>query len=190
MPPSPTYFRPDPGQVYQPAEDSFLILRAAREEIKPEDRVLEIGIGSGYVSSRLPPCRMVIGTDINPHAVRIAGETGLRVIRTDLSAGLRGIFDLILFNPPYLPTMAVDRIDDWLEYALDGGETGREVISRFLVAVGDSLAPGGRILLLISSLTGKEETLQMIHQTGWTAVPALEELVEGGEMLFVYRLTR
>lgn len=133
---------------------------------------------------------MVIGTDINPHALLISSEAGVRVIRTDLVAGLRRAFDLILFNPPYLPTIPGDRIDDWLEYALDGGETGREVISRFLDSAGSVIAPGGRILLLISSLTGKEETLQLIHLAGWDALPVAEEQVEGGETLFVYRLTR
>ena len=42
-----------------------------------------------------------------------------------------GLFDLIVFNPPYLPTQPEERIDDWLEYALDGGVDGRAVITRF-----------------------------------------------------------
>jgi release factor glutamine methyltransferase len=133
---------------------------------------------------------MVIGTDISPHAVLAGREAGVPVIRTDLAAGLRRVFDLVIFNPPYLPTAPADRMDDWLEYALDGGTTGREVISRFLETAGRVLAPGGRILLLISSLTGREETLQMIHQGGWTCCLVAEEQVEGGETLIIYRLTR
>ena len=95
-----------------------------------------------------------MATDINPHAVLCAHKAGIDVVRTDLFTGIRGPFDLVLFNPPYLPTQPEERMDDWLEYALDGGESGRAVIERFARNVGDVLAPGGRILLLISSLTG------------------------------------
>jgi len=52
-----------------------------------------------------------------PAALRRSGPT--------LFSGLSGPFDLIIFNPPYLPTLPRERIDDWLEYALDGGPTGR-----------------------------------------------------------------
>jgi len=101
----------------------------------------------------------IVATDINPHAVFCAREQGVDVIRCDLFSGLRGSFDLILFNPPYLPTQPEERIDDWLEYALDGGATGRDVIERFAAGVGGVLAPGGRILLLVSALTGIAEGL-------------------------------
>ncbi len=190
MQPSQTFSAPDPGQVYQPAEDSFLLLRAASREISPSDRVLEVGTGSGYVLSGLPPCCLAVGTDINPHAARISYEGGLRVVRTDLAAGLRQVFDLVLFNPPYLPTRPEERIEDWLEAALDGGPDGRVVIRQFLETIGGVITQKGRILLLISSLTGKEETRGMIEASGWTCLLIDEERVEGGESLMVLRLTR
>jgi release factor glutamine methyltransferase len=112
------------------------------------------------------------------------------VIRTDLTSGLRGPFDLILFNPPYLPTSAEEQIDDWLEYALDGGITGREVIERFLSEVPLLLSPEGRVLLLISSLNGFEETKKLIQSTGWDCMVTDREVVEGGEILLVCRLVR
>lgn len=191
MPPSRIGLSPDPLQVYQPDEDSFLLLRAAMGEITPGDRVLEVGTGSGYVSSHLPSCRIVIGTDVNPHAVLISRRAGVQMIRTDIAVGLRsGSFDLILFNPPYLPTIPEERLDDWLEYALDGGETGRDVIARFLQEIPSVLRPGGRILLLISSYTGLEETRDLIRSSGWDDSVIDRELVEGGEILYVLRLTR
>ncbi|MBP9009300.1 MAG: methyltransferase, partial [Methanospirillum sp.] len=73
----------------------------AQAEVKPDDIVLEVGTGSGYVASSIQDCRMVVATDINPHAVLSAHERGIQVVRTDLIAGLRRIFSLILFNPPY-----------------------------------------------------------------------------------------
>lgn len=190
MRPSQTCSAPDPGQVYQPAEDSVLLLRAASREIRSTDRVLEVGTGSGFVLSGLSSCCCTVGTDINPHAARISGDRGLQMVRTDLAAGLRQVFDLVLFNPPYLPTQPDERLGDWLEYALDGGPDGRVVIGRFLREIDDAIVPGGRILLLISSLTGKDETQAMIQEAGWVCSLVDEERIEGGELLYVLRLTR
>ncbi|MDD1729049.1 MAG: methylase [Methanospirillum sp.] len=185
------HFQIDQGQVYQPAEDTFLLLEAASQEIQVHDRVLEVGVGSGYISSHLRSlCRFLVATDRNPHAAGMAYSSGVPVVLTDLSAGLVGPFDLILFNPPYLPTDPAERIDDWLELALDGGCTGRDVIARFLQEIPEVLAPKGRVLLLISSLTGMRETAQMIQVTGWNYCEVARDVVDGGEILQILRLER
>ncbi len=179
----------DPAQVYQPEADTFLLLRAALSEVRPTDQVLEIGTGSGTIAAGLPEPARIITTDINPHAAACAREKGLEVIRTDLFAGICGSFDLILFNPPYLPTLPEERIDDWLEYALDGGITGREAIRRFAEGAGRLLAPGGRILLLISSLTGLAEVSAIFETHGYRVSAVAEEPIED-EILYVLRITR
>ena len=101
-----------------------------------------------------------------------------------------GRFDLILFNAPYLPTLPEERIDDWLEYALDGGVSGRDVIERFLPEAVLHLTDGGRILLLISSLTGLSETISLCESCGCSAEICAEEEVEDSEMLYVLKITR
>ena len=171
-------------QVYAPAEDTFLIRDAALAEVRPDDRVLEVGCGSGAVSAALlGRAGSVAATDINPHAVRAARALGVETVRTDLMAGVRGPFDLVLFNPPYLPTAPEERLDDWLEYALDGGPTGRETIERFAADVGRVLAPFGRILLLVSSLTGPEEVRKLFAGLGYIVLLAAKERVEGEDLL-------
>lgn len=124
-----------------------------------------------------------------PHAVRAARALGVETVRTDLMAGVRGPFDLVLFNPPYLPTAPEERLDDWLEYALDGGPTGRETIERFAADVGRVLAPFGRILLLVSSLTGPEEVRKLFAGLGYIVLLAAKERVEGEDLL-VLRISR
>lgn len=178
----------DPAQVYVPEADTFLLLRAAKSEVRPSDRVLEIGTGSGHIARELSFVGEVVATDINPHAVSSARERGVDVVRTDLAAGIRGTFDLVLFNPPYLPTRPEERIDDWLEYALDGGITGREVIERFAKEVGQNLAPEGRILILISSLTDLPETSAIFEKSGYHVSVVAEESLED-EKLYVLRIT-
>lgn len=145
------------NEIYRPAEDTYLLLGAALKEARPEDRAIEIGCGSVLISKELATrVRSVLATDINPHAVRGAKDVGIDTVRADLFRGIKGRFDLIIFNPPYLPTQEEERTGGWIDRALDGGESGRETINRFLEQLGSNLNPGGRALLLVSSLTGLE----------------------------------
>ncbi|WAC04495.1 MAG: class I SAM-dependent methyltransferase [Methanoregula sp.] len=180
----------NPAQVYTPSDDTHLLLSAAQREVRPIDRVLEVGTGSGIIAATLAKtAASVIATDINPHALVYAHGTGIEVVRTDLFSGLKGTFDLVVFNPPYLPTRPDERIDDWLEYALDGGESGRDVIGRFLENTGQVLAPGGRILLLVSSLTGLDAIIGLALAHGYSATVIREQAVED-EKLYVLYLIR
>jgi len=105
-------------KVYQPAEDSELLLQTALEEIRSTDVVLEVGTGSGFVASRIAGmCRLVVATDISPHAVKEAKSKGVEVVRTDLFSGLKRVFTLILFNPPYLELEDEEKRGDWMDLA-------------------------------------------------------------------------
>lgn len=174
--------------MYTPREDSFLLLEEAKKDVRTDDTAVEVGTGSGYVAAGLSGMAGIVATDINPHAVLMARRRGVPVIRADLTGGLRKVFSLVLFNPPYLPTHPSERLDDWLEYALDGGEDGCEVVQRFLKEVPDILIPGGRVLILISSLQGFSYCESLFSETGyrWSVTAGLK--LEDGEELKVYRL--
>ena len=182
----------DTDQIYFPSEDTFLLIKAALAEVQPTDRVLEIGTGSGAVAkSVMDVAPNTLAVEINPHAVAYAREVnGVKVIRGDLFEPVTGEFDLILFNAPYLPTSPEERGNDWLEYALDGGTTGREVVERFLTKAPAYLSTCGRILLLISSLTGMDETLKLCRSLGLIVLIVAEEKQEDGEILYVLRISR
>lgn len=156
--------------VYDPAEDSYLLADAAVEHAKDGMRVLEIGAGTGFVSAVIQANRKVelIATEINPCAAACARSNGIEIIRTDMFAGIRKgpQFDLILFNPPYLPTSEDEKVPGWLNYAFDGGIDGRTSIRYFLEEVSGYLAPGGTILLLVSSLTGIKEVSERMQAYG------------------------
>ncbi len=177
--------RPADPQVYPVGEDTLLLCGAVGREAHSGDRVLEIGTGSGYIPATLPPEIQVLATDVSPHAVREAARHGVCVVRADLFSGIRGPFDLVVFNPPYLPTAPCERMDDWLEYALDGGTNGREVIDRFIGEVGGILAAGGRVLLLVSSLTGIPEVLARFRENGFAPGIVCRNSVEGEELVVI-----
>ena len=156
--------------VYEPAEDTFLLLEAALSEVKENDSVLELGTGSGIIAktlSKKSKISRIVTTDINPYAVRCARSKGLKVIRTNFFDGLESKFDLILFNPPYLPIDHPEIGDRWLEISWDGGKDGRRAITEFLKGVGDYLSGKGRFLLVVSSLSGIEETINFARNKGF-----------------------
>ena len=95
-------------------------------------------------------------------------------------------FDLILFNPPYLPTSGEEKVPGWLNYAFDGGISGRETLDRFLDEVRDYLKPGGKILVLISSITGLEAVKEKMEGLGFK-VDVVERKKVSFEELMVVR---
>ncbi len=175
-------------EVYRPAEDTYLLLSAAMKEAHPDDRAIEVGCGSALISRELAAeVKSVLAIDINPYAVRAAREASIDAARADLFRGIKGRFDLVVFNPPYLPTQEDERTGGWIDCALDGGESGRETINRFLEQLGQHLTTGGRALLLVSSLTGLEEVREKAEEEGLTA----REIASEGcffERLYVLRI--
>ena len=184
----------DADHVYEPAEDSFLLADAALKEAAPGMRILEVGTGAGFVSAvllaNLKDIRLV-ATEINPHAACCAKANGVEVIRTDLFRGVRPRspetrFDLILFNPPYLPTSGEEKVPGWLNYAFDGGTSGRETLDRFLDEARDYLKPGGKILVLISSITGLDAVKKKMKGLGFE-IDVIERKKVSFEELMVVR---
>lgn len=173
-----------------PAEDTFLLRDAALSEVLPDDSVLEVGTGSGEIAATVSRvAKRTLACEINPHAAFYAHEVnGVEVVRCDLFSAVSGKFDLILFNAPYLPTMPEERMNDWLEYALDGGISGCDTVFRFLREAPAHLKKGGRILLLISSLTGEEMVIRFAEECGFSAVAAAREREDDGEELIVLKI--
>jgi release factor glutamine methyltransferase len=164
--------------VYQPAEDSHLLAETALDWVTDDHRVLEVGTGSGVVAASIAAetAAEVVASDLNPHACQRARERGLQVVRGDLVAPFAdGAFDVVAFNPPYLPTDPDVAGDDWMEVALSGGEDGRAVVEPFVATVGRVLAPGGVALLLVSTLTGLEAVESLASDAGLTISSVAEE---------------
>ena len=156
--------------VYEPSEDSFLLADAALSEIKDSEKLLEVGCGSGIVPAviKANTGAKIAGIDINPDAAKCTKENGIDAIRGDLLSCIKGKFDIIIFNPPYLPTSEEERTGDWLNTALNGGYDGKRVIYRFLDEAGRCLAGKGKLMLLVSSLSGIEEVRSKMEAFGYT----------------------
>ncbi len=150
--------------VYEAAEDSELLGTFVKKYATGS--VLDMGTGSGYlaaVSGTKKTVKSIVGVDVNPSAVEMCKKTlkdkKYHFVVSDLFANVKGVFDTIVFNPPYLP-------DDPKEHdmALHGGKHGYETIVRFLNTAGDYLTSKGKILLLYSSLSKEDKVLQCLER--------------------------
>jgi len=138
--------------IYEPAEDSFLIEGEVKKRAEGL-KVLDVGCGSGILmeAAKNGGAASVSGVDINPECVEFCRGKGLDVEESDLFSEVDGVFDLIVFNPPYLPRD--EREGEESGEVTSGGKKGDEIILRFFDEVGSHLNDDGEILLLVSSLT-------------------------------------
>ncbi len=158
--------------VYQPHDDTFMLARAVKAHVGPGRRFLEVGCGAGIVA--MTAARQgadVVATDINPDAValcrRNAERNGLRVaaVEADLLHAaadaldgpdpLHHPFDVVAFNPPYLPTSEDEKVQGMLNHAFDGGPDGNRVVLEFaqqIAALPEGQRPG-EILVIHSDLS-------------------------------------
>lgn len=162
-----------PG-VYKPCDDSYLLADNLR--VREGDKVLDMGTGCGLqglvASSK---ARRGISSDISKRALKCAAHnarrnrvTNIQLIESDLFRNIRGKFDLIAFNPPYLLTDPLEQGDEHAR-AWDGGKDGLRVISEFIGGVKDHLTPKGRVQMIVSSMGGIEATMQLFEEAGLKA---------------------
>jgi methylase of polypeptide subunit release factors len=133
-------------------------------------RILDVGAGSGagglHAASLVPHATSVVLSDINRRALRFcrinAALNGLvaEVIESDLYDAVRGSFDLIISNPPYL-------VDPFSRlYRHGGGEFGEGLSLAFVAQGIDRLAPGGRLLLYTgTTIVGGVDQFQEMMNT-------------------------
>ena len=149
--------RPDTETVVELALE---IVRAS--PLRPK-RIADIGTGTGAILLALLhelPNAFGIGTDISLDALttarRNAADLGLfpraTFIACNYAAALSGPFELIVSNPPYIPTRAIATLavevrehDPWA--ALDGGADGLDAYRALIPQAAALLAPGGALVV-------------------------------------------
>jgi len=171
--------------VYEPAEDTFLL--AENLCVNKNDFVLDMGTGCGMLGIlTAKKARAVIAVDINPYAVcctkmntKLHGvERKMNILRGDLFQPIKEgeKFDVILFNAPYLPSEKEEQ-KTWIEKAWAGGFDGRELIDRFLLKASKHLKVDSRILLVQSTLSDVDKTMQALEKAGLQAEVVAKEKV-------------
>jgi release factor glutamine methyltransferase len=150
--------------IYSPSNDTNLMLKSLKLIVpklinkNPDLKILEMGCGSGFLLEEILKLKVkkenLFAVDINLEAVEFCLKKGFQVIQSNLFSKIKNKkYDLIYFNPPYLP---LDKLEDKeSRLATTGGKSGEEIINRFLKQANNYLNKNGRILLLTSSLAPK-----------------------------------
>ncbi len=187
----------DEFDVYEPAEDSYLLEKFVR--VHARGRVLEIGTGSGILAveaAKSIKVKSVLAVDINSKAVEAVLEwkekehlKKLKVLESDLFGSVDDKFETIIFNPPYLPQdyVAGKKIVD---PALYGGDKGWEVSLKFLDEMGEYLTNDGKVLFLFSSHTNKEKIDQALEKNLYDFEELAAEKCGMYEKLYVYLISQ
>ena len=167
-------FKVDPG-VYEPAEDTFLL--ADNLDVRPGEHVLELGTGCGILAILAAKTgAKVTATDTNPAALECAQANaiahgvidGIDFRLGDLFEPVAGkCFNLVIFNPPYLPVRPEEALDGVLDRAWEAGLDGRAIIDPFLEELPNHLMKGGRALFVQSSLSDIAKTINVLQTRGF-----------------------
>ncbi|GAA5953661.1 hypothetical protein JCM8115_004117 [Rhodotorula mucilaginosa] len=174
---TPHLSQPEYESVYEPAEDTFILLDALEQDahlLKGSTLCLEVGSGSGCVTAFLAAIcgthrALYLTTDLNSIACRstlVTAQTNsqprIETINTDLTSSLSDRLstqvDVLVFNPPYVETdeeeastAQRDPRVKGIEKTWAGGARGMTVTNRLLSQVKDLLSPRGLFYLVAVS---------------------------------------
>ena len=184
-----------PPGVFVPTPVSPLLGKAVLAEVQYNDRVLDLGTGSG-VNAILAASktRDVVAVDINPASISCAKrnakrnriESHIRFLVSDLFDKVNGRFDLIIFDPPFRwfkPRSIEERATADEDYA---------TLTTFFTRLTGVLRPGGRVLLSFGTSGDIAYLRHLMTQAGLRKrIVASKEITKDGWKVkyFIYKLT-
>jgi release factor glutamine methyltransferase len=181
------------AMVPRPETETLVDCALALLPEAPSPVVVDVGTGTGCIACAIAaerPATRVVALEISPAAAALARanaaahglDTRVTVVESDLFAALGSVrADLIIANPPYLPSALIDtlapevsRFDPWL--ALDGGADGLDVIRRLAAEVREHLRAGGALVLETAGGPQAMATAELLRSAGFTEVRTRRDL--------------
>ncbi|MDF2566129.1 MAG: methylase [Massilibacillus sp.] len=159
------------SEVHEAREDTLLLADAIQTE--PTDVVLEIGVGLGVAAVFIgQKVKEFYGVDINKNAVMstiVNGYLNDVDFKDNIFVGdcyepfSNKKFDIIYSNPPQLPTPQSKERNNWIGWANNGGNLGRDVIDKIINDVDKHLNPGGSLYLMHFEICNLETTVKVLE---------------------------
>jgi len=157
-----------------PRPETELLVELVLKESAAATSILDVATGSGVIGLSLALSRPDVAVtlcDISPEALSLANVNALRhgiadkVARkeSDLFDCVEGIFDVIVSNPPYIPTSDISTLSREVKndpvLALDGGADGLRIVERLVKDALARITPGGLLALEI----GHDQALRVVE---------------------------
>lgn len=176
--------------VLIPRQDTEVLVETALAMMKPECRLLDMCTGSGCILLSLAKLGTVaegVGVDISEGALKVAernrenlGLPQVRLVHSNLFESVEGVFDMIVSNPPYIPTEDIEDLmrevrDHEPHLALDGSKDGLLFYRKLAEESGRYLVPGGSLLFEIGYDQG-EAVSQLLDQAGFKDIHVKKDL--------------
>ncbi|SOV80977.1 methyltransferase-like protein, putative [Plasmodium sp. gorilla clade G3] len=199
------------NDVYLPSSDTFTFIEALEEEVdkitQDSNIVMEMGSGSGYLIlslyemllSRNKKIDMLYCVDINKKACECIKNLtyenkifNVEIIRNNLFNNIRPceLFDIVLFNPPYVITEPNEMNKTDLTASYAGGKYGREIIMKFLLDIHNYLSNKGVIYLLLEKSNVPQEILNYEHVKNVYIYEEIKKKKTLNETIFIYKLMK
>lgn len=182
-----------PPGVYRTEDDTDLLIGVMRRGSYAVDRrVLDIGTGSGAlaIAAARAGATSVTAVDLSWRSVAATwmnsrlNRAAVSVRHGDLFAPVAGQrFELVVANPPYVPSESSVLPRHPIARAWDAGPDGRALLDRICAGAGDILTPNGDLLLVHSELSGTQRTLDALTEAGLRAQVLARASVPFGPVL-------
>ncbi len=192
--------------VYEPAEDSFLLLDALEEQLallKDKTTIcLEVGSGSGIIStaiaSALPQC-FVLACDINEKACDATRQTAIvnsvqhqiQVVHLDVLKIMPfrvNLVDLLICNPPYVATDEEEHGSADITAAWAGGSLGRNLTDVVIKSLPRMLTKSGCALFVLEQCNKPENIAEFVKCLGMHSEVLISRRC-GREFLSIMKIT-
>lgn len=184
------------SNVLIPRQDTETLVEQVLKIVKPGMKVLDLCTGSGCVLISVlknAPELTGMGSDISKTALLVAKENAklhevdAEWVRSDLFDNITETFDVIMANPPYIPTGEILSLmpevrDFEPENALDGGADGLDFYRKITGQVKDYLNPGGYVYMEIGYDQG-ETVSELMRNAGFTEVEVIKDLARNDRVV-------
>lgn len=180
--------------VLIPRQDTETLVEEALKRLKPEMQILDLCTGSGCILISLLKKGLErgikgcggTGTDISEGALAVAArnaeklEVQAEFLQSDLFGRIEGRYDLIVSNPPYIPTRVIHGLQDEVRLhdpyiALDGGEDGLHFYREIVSGSVRHMKKGGFLLFEIGYDQG-EAVAELMEHVGYKDILVKKDL--------------
>lgn len=176
--------------VLIPRQDTEVLVEIVLEHMKAGDKILDMCTGSGCIIVSLAtakPAGRLVGADISAEALKVAKANAARnhaadieFVRSDLFENVEGHYDIIVSNPPYIPSGCIKELMPEVKSyepvsALDGAADGLLFYRKIIRAAKRFLKPGGHLFFEIGQNQDREIS-GMLSENGFNEVVIKKDL--------------